>query len=94
MIPILNEFSLEWYSYIITSSIQNSIFISIILTLIYIFRTIDIRFLRFLAILGFVKLLIPPFITNPVSDPEYMATFNSINIIDLVSPMAQNAEAT
>jgi len=83
MVPFINQLATEWYTIFMVATIQNSIFIGLILLLIYLFRDSDIRFLRILAIIGFIKLLIPPMIKIPVDTQPLVAGLNTITIAEM-----------
>lgn len=63
MINRINELSSLWADQFLLASLQNTVFISLILLLLYLLRHKDARLLRGIAIIGIIKLLIPPFFT-------------------------------
>ncbi len=85
MIPFMNEISSLWYDYFLIATFQNSIYIGLILTMMTIFRNKDIRFLRILAIIGFLKLLLPPIIKMPVDTHTFISEIKTLAVTDIVS---------
>jgi beta-lactamase regulating signal transducer with metallopeptidase domain len=62
MIDSINSFSAAWAEYFLPVSLQNAAFLSVIILLLFLLRKKDARLLQGIAMIGIVKLLIPPFI--------------------------------
>jgi len=56
----LNQFGQSWLHYFGVMTIQNTIFLAGILLLLYLLRDKNPRFLRLIALIGLLKLFIPP----------------------------------
>jgi TonB family protein len=63
MIKTVNEFSSNWFGYFLNIVIQNSIFLIIILGILFLIPNSNVRVLRALLLLSLIKLLIPPIIS-------------------------------
>ena len=61
MIDRLNDLASSWADFFLLMSVQNFVFLSVILCLLYILRRRDARLLQGIALIGLIKLLIPPF---------------------------------
>lgn len=86
MVEWLNQLSSSWLSYFSIMTIQNTAFLSGIFVLMYLFRNQSARFLRFLALLGLVKLLIPPVLFPGSAERIAVAFSPIINALPAVSP--------
>jgi len=75
MIGQLNEFSAVWAGYFMYFTAHNTVFLAIILTLLYVFRNKSAAFLRALALIGLAKLVIPPFIDIPLHSEQASGIF-------------------
>jgi len=62
MINWLNHISAAWANYFLLMSVQNLLFLTGILGLLYLCRNQSAKFLRALTMLGLLKLVIPPFL--------------------------------
>lgn len=60
MIEMLNRLSGEWGNYLWLWMLQNTLFVGIVLLLLYVYRRRHPYFLRWIALLGLAKLLLPP----------------------------------
>ena len=60
MIEMLNRLSGEWGNYLLLWLLQNTLFVGIVLVLLYAYRRRHPYFLRWIALLGLAKLLLPP----------------------------------
>lgn len=60
MIEMLNRLSGEWSGYLLLWLLQHTLFLGIVLLLLYVFRRRHPHFLRWIALLGLAKLLLPP----------------------------------
>jgi len=67
MIELINSCGTFWTQYVLLGSIQNSLYLLIIFGIIHFIRHTDIRILRYLLLLGAIKTLIPPILTNTVT---------------------------
>lgn len=61
MIDRLNDLASSWADFFLLMSVQNFVFLAVILCLLYILRRRDARLLQGIALIGLIKLLIPPF---------------------------------
>jgi len=84
MIDFINHLSQNWYEFYYWSIIQNSLFLTVILGLLYFLRKTNVLLLKLLTVAGLAKLLIPPIfefkITEPVPIP-FISTMPPQNII-------------
>ena len=60
MIEMLNRLSGEWGNHLLLWILQNTLFVGIVLLLLYVYRRRHPYFLRWIALLGLAKLLLPP----------------------------------
>lgn len=60
MIGMLNRLSGEWGNYLLLWMLQNTLFVGVVLLLLYVYRRRHPYFLRWIALLGLAKLLLPP----------------------------------
>lgn len=67
MIEFINNCAAFWSQYVLLDSIQNALYLLIIFGIIHFMRHADIRILRYLLLLGAIKTLIPPILTNTVT---------------------------
>ena len=65
MIGFLNSMGNTWLQFFLIFELQNTIFILLIFTFLFIFRTYPAKFRKKLTILGLFKTLIPPVLTLP-----------------------------
>jgi len=77
MIRVLNQWAAAWWNLMAQSVIQDTVFLLIILLMLYLFRRKHARFLRALTLIGLFKLLIPS-----VSLP-----FLAMNRLQLTAPI-------
>ena len=60
MIQWLNSLSDQWVHYFTVWTVQNTVFLGLILLSLYLLRDKNVQLLRAIAIIGFLKLLVPP----------------------------------
>ncbi len=73
MIAGLNAFSNDFVTSFAALTLQNSIFLVGLLGLLFVFRKQSARFLNLIALIGFIKLLLPPFLSLPTFSIEAAA---------------------
>jgi len=66
MVAELNRLSTYWFDYVVLGSIQNSIYLVMILLLLNVFQSANARLLRAISFIALIKMLIPPFISFSV----------------------------
>ncbi len=88
MIQWLNIVGNQWVHFFLIWTIQNTLFLGVILLLLHILRNKNVRLLRAIAILGFLKLLIPPvFFSGTVQSLQIVQELPAI----IVTPGASQA---
>jgi len=85
MIESLNHFSLFWADLIFIASVQNSLFLVIIIGIIFSFRYKNASILRIFAIFGLIKLLIPPFISSSLIQKLNIPAITNFSLATTVS---------
>jgi len=80
LIELLNHISEIWIQYFTIMNIQNAVFISAILVLLYLFRNQSARFLRVLTLLGLAKLVVPP-VLFPGSSESIGMLYNRVSTV-------------
>ena len=65
MIPFINEISGKWFSFIVDSSIQLTLFFIIVFFLSYFFRNRSAKFLYGLWSILLIKAILPPTVPLP-----------------------------
>ena len=86
MINWLNKISPVWADYITLMTFQNCIFLGAILMLLYVLRKKKVTLLRGIALIGLIKLFIPPFISVSTHSVETVSSY-----IGTVFPVPDNA---
>jgi len=84
MIESLNHFSQYWTEIIITATIQNSVYLLFIISILYLFRDRDARILRIIALFGLIKLLIPPLISSSLIQELNIPEITSFSLMAIV----------
>ena len=69
MVEFLNQLAARWSDLLFVWTIQNSFFLLVIFALLTIFRKRDILFLKYLTLIGLIKLLIPPLFVFKAPEP-------------------------
>ncbi len=65
MTDALNAIASSWADIFLLTSVQNSVFLAVVFGLLWVLRRSDVRLLRVIAVIGLVKLLLPPFFPIP-----------------------------
>jgi TonB family protein len=86
MIFSINNVAESWLVYFSYAVFQNTIFLGIIFLLLYLLRNTNARFKYAIAILGIIKLLVPPFLPGSFG----MTQITSPAIIELEMSMTTN----
>lgn len=78
----INNISSMWVDFVLLMTVQNCLFLLFIFFLLYLFRNKDARILRGIAVIGLVKLFIPPFLPVSISSAElYTASYLSLFVV-------------
>ena len=78
----INNISSMWVDFALLMTVQNCLFLLFIFFLLYLFRNKDARILRGIAVIGLVKLFIPPFLPVSISSAElYTASYLSLFVV-------------
>jgi len=85
MIESLNHFSEYWADFVITASVQNSIYLIIIISILYLFREKNAIILRIIALFGLIKLFIPPFISSSLIQEFNIPTLTDYSLATLAN---------
>jgi len=98
MINRLNDLASSWADFFLLMSVQNFVFLAVILCLLYILRRKDARLLQGIALIGLIKLLIPPFYAvsfdkYPVPGNTAAFVLNSIIIPETSETIAPISDA-
>ena len=91
MIAWLNAVSGEWFDFMLLFTIQNSVFLSVILIALYLLRNKSPKLLKILAISGLIKLFIPPLpalseISGGISSAMPIIDVGAIGIVSSAAP--------
>ena len=92
MIQWLNSLSDQWVHYFTVWTVQNTVFLGLILLILYVIRDKNVQLLRAIAIIGFLKLLVPPvFFSQTVQSMEIVQQLPAVIVSPTVTSPAQPA---
>jgi len=91
MVEFLNQLSAKWSGLMVTWTLQNSLFLLVIFALLTIFRKRDILFLKYLTLIGLIKLFIPPLFVFKAPEPVVFVISESYPVISVVSQNIQQS---
>jgi len=83
MIEWLNSVSPSWWKFMISMTTQNALFISGILLILNFLKDRPARFLKMIALVGLVKLFIPPFIPGARVEAMMPSAIVDIELLNL-----------
>ena len=92
MIQWLNSLSDQWVHYFTVWTVQNTVFLGLILLSLYLLRDKNVQLLRAIAIIGFLKLLVPPvFFSQTVQSIGIVQQLPAVIVSPAVASPAQPA---
>jgi len=91
MINRINELSSLWADNFLLASLQNTVFISMILLLLYLLRRKDARLLQGIALIGIIKLLIPPFFAVTFLEKSFSGSAVLAELGSFILPRVANS---
>ncbi|MFQ3599232.1 MAG: M56 family metallopeptidase [Chloroherpetonaceae bacterium] len=98
MIETLNQIGEAWCETMLLATLQNALFLCLLLIVLFILRKKDARTLRLLALLGLLKLFLPPM--NLLPESAMPATLNLASVVGVreivvwgVEPLATKSES-
>lgn len=81
----LNEISAVWLRLFSAAFIQNILFLSVIMILLYVLRNRNVRLLKYIALVGLIKLFIPPFLSIKSFNDDFIINLGRLPVVEIFS---------
>jgi len=93
MMDWIHDVSAGWLRYFLLMNMQTTLFVGLVLVLLHVWRRADARLLRGLALIGLVKVLLPPLIPQPGIIPAFIIDESVAEVVASAGPAAGSSIA-
>jgi TonB family protein len=83
MTACLNEISAAWLRLFSAAFIQNILFLSVILILLYLLRNRNVRLLKYITLVGLIKLFVPPFLSMKSFNDDFIINLGRLPVVEI-----------
>jgi TonB family protein len=81
----LNEISAAWLRLFSAAFIQNILFLSVILILLYLLRNRNVRLLKYITLVGLIKLFVQPFLSMKSFNDDFIINLGQLPVVEIFS---------